>query len=60
MYHEDYLDGRIDGQRWQGYIEHKRLGDRRPHQGHGIALMIMKVQAINKIIANTGYKKFVR
>ena len=59
MYHEDYLDGRIDGQRWQD-ISNTKDWEIEAASRAWDSINDNEVQAINKIIANTGYKKFVR
>lgn len=59
MYHEDYLDGRIDGQRWQD-ISNTKDWEIEAASRAWDSINDNEVQAINKIIANSGYKKFVR
>lgn len=59
MYHEDYLDGRIDGQRWQD-ISNTKDWEIEAASRAWDNINDNEVKELNKIIANSGYKKFVR
>ena len=58
MYHEDYLDGRIDGQRWQD-ISNTKDWEIEAASRAWDNINDNEVKEINRIMANVGYKKIV-